>query len=71
MDPQGFDVASFSCDRTVRVHARKKPNKKKKNDADKLELAKGKLIKCHIETVIEEGEEKTKDAPPVCGRSSF
>jgi chromatin assembly factor 1 subunit B len=44
MDPQGVYVTSMSCDRTVRVFARKMI-KKRKVVSDRLELGKGKTIK--------------------------
>ena len=63
MDPQGTYVASMSCDRTVRVYA-KKLNKKKKTTCDKLELGKGKLIKYYMpKDESEESTDKSKRFP--------
>ena len=48
MDPLGTYVASMSCDRSVRLYARKLNKKKKATSDAKLELGKGKLIKYYI-----------------------
>jgi chromatin assembly factor 1 subunit B len=65
MDPQGTYVATASCDRTVRVYARK-VNKKKRQQAasnDKLELGKGKLIKYYTPPVAASPEVDAAETP--------